>query len=68
MIEEATYEVSVTLTFKATVLFDPIERATPLTTADAISNFYGMGLHEVIHSGEYVTELRELVITGNKTA
>ncbi len=62
MIEDAEYQVSVTMTFKATVLFSEIERETPLTREDALANFYGMGLGEVIDSGEYATELLVSVI------
>lgn len=53
MIEEADFEVSVTVTFTKVVRFAPTERETPITDADALENFYGSGLSEVLESGEY---------------
>ena len=53
MIESADYEVIVTITFSTIISFSPIERDGPITSKDALDNFYGLGLSEVFDSGEY---------------
>ncbi len=53
VIEEKEYQITVTLTFSTTVRFAAIERDGSITTEDAIANFYGYGLGELIDSGEY---------------
>lgn len=53
MIEEKEYEVTVTLTFTTNVRFAPIERDSAITNEDALANFYGYGLSDVLDSDEY---------------
>lgn len=56
-IEEREFEVSVTVTFTTRVCFSPMPRSRPITTEDALDNFYGQGLSDVMDSGEYVVDV-----------
>jgi len=57
MIEEAEFRVRVSITFDTTVFFAPLERNGAITKADALDNFYGMGLNDLFDSGEYVASI-----------
>lgn len=69
-VEDAEFDVTVTVAFHTNVAFSPIERDSPITAGDALGNFWGSGLTEIIEDvrsqGEYgATIIRQEV---NRTA
>lgn len=62
VVESADYDVSVTIIFSTHVDFAEMERHSPITNEDALANFYGYGLSEVLDSGEYAYSVSDITI------